>query len=273
ERSPFPIINCSLNAPASTNAAMRGRKCDLFSLTPVAAGAIQALNGYQPIGEWESANPTFDLASAMALSGAAVSPQMGLRTTNSASFWLTLLNVRLDLWLRRPGKGRGGPGIQHLFRELMATADEKGALINVSDGGHIENLGVYELLRRRCRFIMAIDGESDPRMTFHALTNLQRLAYIDMGIIIEIDPDRLRLDNAGLSRSHFQFCRILYPVGEHDRKEEIGYLTNLKLSLTGNEGEFIRRYKLDEPSFPHHSTADQFFTETQFEAYRALGEH
>ena len=158
-------------------------------------------------------------------------------------------------------------------RELMATADEKGALINVSDGGHIENLGVYELLRRRCRFIMAIDGESDPRMTFHALTNLQRLAYIDMGIIIEIDPDRLRLDNAGLSRSHFQFCRILYPVGEHDRKEEIGYLTYLKLSLTGNEGEFIRRYKLDEPSFPHHSTADQFFTETQFEAYRALGEH
>ena len=47
----------------------------------------------------------------------------------------------------------------------------------------------------------------------------------------------------------------------------------LKLSLTGNEGEFIRRYRLDEPVFPHQSTADQFFSETQFEAYRSLGEH
>jgi len=47
----------------------------------------------------------------------------------------------------------------------------------------------------------------------------------------------------------------------------------LKLSLTGNEGEFIRGYRLDEPDFPHHSTADQFFTEAQFEAYRSLGEH
>jgi hypothetical protein len=43
--------------------------------------------------------------------------------------------------------------------------------------------------------------------------------------------------------------------------------------LTGNEGEFLRRYRLDEPAFPHHSTANQFFTEVQFEAYRALGEH
>lgn len=53
----------------------------------------------------------------------------------------------------------------------------------------------------------------------------------------------------------------------------VGYLLYLKLSLTGNEGEFIRRYRLDEPAFPHHSTADQFFNEAQFEAYRALGEH
>jgi hypothetical protein len=47
----------------------------------------------------------------------------------------------------------------------------------------------------------------------------------------------------------------------------------MKLSLTGNESEYLRRYKQDEPEFPHHSTANQFFTEPQFEAYRALGEH
>ncbi|MDW9589840.1 hypothetical protein GOC31_28570 [Sinorhizobium meliloti] len=274
ELAPFPIINCALNLPGSKSPSMRGRLSDVFAITPVAAGS--PVLRYTSTKEWEKLNPSLDLGTAMALSGAAVSPQMGLRTTRYASFWLTLLNLRLGAWLRNPAvnsKPGHGPGISHLFRELTATADERGRFINLSDGGHIENLGVYELLRRRCRYIVAIDGENDPQMTFHALTNLQRLAYIDHGIVLELDLDDLRLGHAGYSRSHFQFCRIIYPAGSQDAQEEIGYLVYLKLSLTGNEGEFLRRYKLDEPSFPHHSTADQFFSEPQFEAYRALGEH
>ena len=89
---------------------------------------------------------------------------------------------------------------------------------------------------------------------------------------IDIDLDDLRLGEKGLSRSHFQFCRVRYPL-EVGEEHAIGYLLYLKLSLTGNEGEFLRRYRLDEPEFPHHSTTNQFFTEVQFEAYRALGEH
>jgi hypothetical protein len=142
-----------------------------------------------------------------------------------------------------------------------------------SDGGHIENLGVYELLRRRCKFIVAIDGEQDAKMTFHGLTTLQRLAYIDLGVTIDVGLDALRPSYTGLSHSHFAFCRIHYPTDSRDGAESYRYLLYLKLSLTGNEGEFIRRYRLDEPEFPHHSTADQFFTEAQFEAYRSLGEH
>ncbi|CAN7700148.1 hypothetical protein [Mesorhizobium sp. LjRoot246] len=268
----FPIINCALNVPGSKNPSMRGRLSDIFSLTPIAVGA--PVLGYRSTKDWEKANPNLDLATAMALSGAAISPQMGLRTTRYASFWLTLLNLRLGLWLKRPSEGKtASPGVRYLFRELTATADECGEFVNVSDGGHIENLGVYELLRRRCRFIVAVDGENDPKMTFHALTNLQRLAYIDFGIVLELDLDDLRLTQTGYSRSHFRFCRIVYPTGHQDTTEQIGYLIYLKLSLTGNEGEFLRRFKLDEPAFPHHSTADQFFSEPQFEAYRALGEH
>lgn len=267
----FPIVNCALNVPGSKRAVMRGRLSDLFSFTPVATGA--PVLGYKSTKDWEDANPNLDLATAMALSGAAVSPQMGLRTTRYASFWLTLLNLRLGLWLKQPDHKGSGPGVRHLLQELTATANEREAFVNVSDGGHIENLGVYELLRRRCRYIVAVDGESDPKMTFHALTNLQRLAYIDFGIVLELNLDDLRLGQAGYSRSHFQFCRIIYPGGHQDSEEEIGYLIYLKLSLTGNEGEFLRRYKLDEPAFPHQSTADQFFSESQFEAYRALGEH
>jgi hypothetical protein len=270
----FPILNCALNVPGSENPKMRGRHSDVMSFTPVAAGA--SLIGHFPITDWERANPSLDLATVMALSGAAVSPQMGLRTTRHSSFWLTILNLRLGAWLKNPkapDQKAKRPNGKYLFQELLATATENATFVQASDGGHIENLGIYELLRRRCRFIVAVDGEQDEMMTFHGLTNLQRLAYIDFGITIEVNLDDLRLGTDGLSRSHFRFCRIRYPLGKLDQQEEVGYLLYLKLSLTGNEGEFIRRLKLDEPSFPHHSTANQFFNEVQFEAYRALGEH
>nr|WP_292841423.1 patatin-like phospholipase family protein [Mesorhizobium sp.] len=270
-RALFPIINCALNVPNSKNPVMRGRLSDVFAITPVAAGA--GVLGYIETSSWEKSNTNLDLGSTIALSGAAVSPQMGLRTKRYASFWLTALNLRLGIWLRRPGITSRGPGLWHLVKEMTATADEHGAFLNISDGGHIENLGVYELLKRRCRFVVAIDGENDPTMTFHALTNLQRLAYIDFGIVLDINLDDLRLGEAGYSRSHFQLCRIFYPQSPDQALQEIGYLLYMKLSLTGNEGEYLRRYKLDEPAFPHHSTADQFFSETQFEAYRSLGEH
>lgn len=270
-RALFPIFNCALNVPNSKDPVMRGRLSDVFTITPVAAGA--RVLGYFDTRSWEQSNTNLDLGSTIALSGAAVSPQMGLRTKRYASFWLTALNLRLGIWLRRPGNMAHRPGVWQLVNEMTATADEHGAFLNVSDGGHIENLGVYELLKRRCRFIVAVDGENDPTMTFHALTNLQRLAYIDFGIVLDLNLDDLRLGEAGYSRSHFQLCRIFYPRSSDQAPLEVGYLLYMKLSLTGNEGEYLRRYKLDEPAFPHHSTADQFFSETQFEAYRSLGEH
>ncbi|MBU1315999.1 MAG: patatin-like phospholipase family protein [Alphaproteobacteria bacterium] len=280
----YPIINCALNAPGSEDPRMRGRLADVFSFTPHMTGS--KVVDYTETKRWEDWNPAIDLASAMALSGAAISPQMGLRTTRRGSFWLTLFNARLHAWLRNPGRHlqdavpptdssfiRNGPGLDYLVREFMGNATENLDFVNISDGGHIENLGVYELLKRRCRYIVAVDGESDPAMTFHALANLQRLAYIDMGVKLDADLDELRLQQTGFSRSHFRFCRIRYPTGVEAAPWEVGYLLYVKLSLTGNEGEFLRRYRLDEPMFPHHSTADQFFSETQFEAYRALGEH
>lgn len=265
---PYPLINATLNAPSSTNPALRGRPADFFVLTPHYCGS--ASSGYAPTTAWETADPRLDLGTAMAISGAAASPQMGLNTDKRFSFWLALLNIRLGYWLEDATKRASmwhWPRLLCLFREMFGRIHENGPMLALSDGGHIENLGIYELLRRRCKFIVAVDGEQDPGMTFHAITNLQRLAYIDMGIRIDVDLDDFRLKTDGLSRSHFRICLINYGSDAH------GYLLYLKLSLTGNEGEFLRRYKLDEPDFPHHSTADQFFTEPQFEAYRSLGEH
>lgn len=268
---PYPLFNGALNVPGSRVPGMQGRHTDLFLFSPAYCGS--QLTGYESTRKWEDVDRDLDLATAMAISGAAVSPQMGLATSAYLRFWLALLNIRLGYWIRSPfRKGhadKSKPNLKQLFQEMLGSMDETGSHLHVSDGGHIENLGVYELLRRRCKYIIAVDGEQDGGMTFHALANLQRMSKSDLDIDIQIDVDDLRLNAEGLCRSHFAFCRILYS----DSPREVGYLLYIKLSLTGNEGEFIRRYKMDEPAFPHHSTADQFFTESQFEAYRALGEH
>jgi hypothetical protein len=273
-RSPYHLINCALNVPGSRDPAMQGRLTDFFVFSPAFCGS--PLTKYEQTEQWEQCDPHLDVGTAMAISGAAAAPQMGLGTMRQLTFWFALLNIRLSYWLRNPRQGKAilsTPTLWHLFQEMFGLAHERGHFVNLSDGGHIENLGVYELLRRRCKFVVAIDGEQDAKMSFHALTTLQRLAFIDLGVTIDINLDDLRLNARGITRSHFCFSRIAYPQDKRDDDPVYGYFLYVKLSLTGNEGEFLRRYRLDQPSFPHHSTADQFFTETQFEAYRSLGEH
>src|SRR5262249_14806143 len=139
-------------------------------------------------------------------------------------------------------------------------------------GGHLENTGIYELLRRRCRFIIAGDAEGDPLMQFHGLADVMRYARIDLGVEIDIRLDDFRLDEHGCSRQHCAFGRILYPSSE-GAPPEVGYLLYVKASLTRDEDGVVAEYRCRSPEFPHESTADQFFDERQFEAYRSLGYH
>jgi hypothetical protein len=189
---------------------------------------------------------------------------------------MTLLNIRLGYWLPNPRLGRKvswlsriglrrRPGPKYLLKEALGMVDECGKYVNVSDGGHIENLGLYELLRRRCKFIVAVDGEADPDMTFGSLVNLQLYARLDMGIEIKMDLDPIRKDDEGLSSRRWALGKIRYGPGEE------GVLLYIKSSVTGGEYEYVRAYRAKNPSFPHESTAGQFFTEGQFESYRALG--
>lgn len=155
-----------------------------------------------------------------------------------------------------------------LLREIAGKLDETYRWVNVSDGGHIENLAAMELLRRRCRYIVIGDGEADVDHRFHGMANLIRSARIDLGIHIEIDLEPVRLGSDRLSQAHWALGSVHYP-GE----SEPAHLLYLKASLTGDEDEVIREYRHASPDFPHESTADQSFTEGQFEAYRSLGQH
>jgi len=163
--------------------------------------------------------------------------------------------------------------------EMLGKLDETHRWVNLSDGGHIENLAAIELVRRRCKYIIIGDGEADPNHHFNGLATLMRCASIDLGIEIKIDLDAIRLrkskedSESAVCGRHWTVGTITYPPTTADGAPEEGYLLYLKSSFTGDEGEMVREYRHREPLFPHQSTADQFFDEDQFEAYRALGQH
>lgn len=273
-KAPYHLINTAVNLPNSKNENLRGRNSDFFLFSKHYCGSL--ITGYAKTGELEEVDTNLNLGTAMAISGAAASPHMGTLSIKGAQLWLSLLNIRLSYWLPNPSnflikkQVRKAPTPLSLWKEMLSKMSEEDELLNLSDGGHIENLAIYELLRRRCRYIIAVDGEADPGMNFSGLMTLIRLASIDFGIKIDIDLSDLAKNSEGCSRSHFALGKIYY--GKEDN-HQFGYLLYIKSSMTGNEPDYINSYRKKSPSFPHESTADQFFSEEQFEAYRALGQH
>ena len=272
--APYHLINAALNLPSSQNPALRDRKCDFFLFSKHWCGS--PISGYHETVNWKTNDLPADLATAMAVSGAAVSSYMGLGSMPSLAALLTFLNVRLGFWIRNPEKpGSQNPGFLCLVREMVGIQmSEDEPWLNLSDGGHIENMAVYELLRRRCKYMICVDGESDPEFTFQGLMTLARHAQIDFGIRIESSLNELKPDpKTNLSRVHAVLCRVHYPEEDAARPKATGLLLYLKLSVTGNEPELIKRYRINHPEFPHQATLDQFFDEEQFEAYHQLGVH
>jgi hypothetical protein len=209
---------------------------------------------------------------AVSISGAAASPNMGYHTSPLVAVLLTMFNVRLAWWFPNPGRDKwrkkSSPvSIVYLLQEFLGLADETSKYVNVSDGGHFENLAIYELIRRRAKVIIASDAECDPDLSFGSLGNLIRICETDFGAKIDIDVASIRKQENGQSRAHCAVGRIAYGNGS------LGYLIYLKSSMTGDEDADIEQYRASHPDFPHESTGDQFFTEDQFDSYRRLGHH
>ena len=273
--APYHLLNTTLNLQGVVEESARGRESDFFFFSKHFCGGPHT--GYCRTSELEAWDPHVDLGTAMAISAAAAAPNMGRTTIRPLVFVLTMLNLRLGYWLpnpklvnrKKPPRWWGRPRAStfHLMREARGQLDAGGDLVNVSDGGHLENLAIYELLRRRCELIIAVDGEADPDMTFDGLVTLMRIAKIDLGVEIEINVDALRLGSTGARKEHFAVGTIDYGEGRN------GTLVYVKSSVTGDEDPFVRKYGADNPAFPHETTADQFFDEVQFEVYRSLGNH
>lgn len=297
---PYHVINTALNVTRSgAYSGWQQRKAMPFFFSPLFCGYTAALSsgsfendsarreffqrtaefaGDESLGKAAFAK-SLSLGRALAVSGAAASPNMGYHSSPAAAFLLTVFNVRLGWWMQntrwRDVWRRLGPKFswQYLMRELFGFADDQSPFVYLSDGGHFENLGLYELVRRRCRFVVCVDAGCDPKSTFEDLANAVRKCQIDLGAHIDIDTRAiLPVAETRLSRYHCVVGTIRY-AGEMSGAPREGYLLYIKPSLTGNEPADIQNYWSANPQFPHQSTADQWFDEAQFESYRKLGHH
>ena len=299
---PYLLINTALNIQGSPYVNKRGRNADFFVFSRDYIGSHAT--GFVPTTEMESAHPPLDLGTAMAISGAAASSNMGDQSIRMLAPTLALLNVRLGYWLPNPAmmpgviqrdshvpldRTKAGrfhiPPTFYLLAEMFSMLDETSKKVYLSDGGHVENLGAYELLKRRCRLIVIIDAEADPSYTFSSFILLQRYARIDLGIRVDdlawpVIRERCRQYDHEVFASNSNGREPSATFGCHAAVGSIDYpdappgiLLYLKSSITGDENDLIINYKNDNPNFPHETTGDQFFGEAQFEAYRALGFH
>lgn len=221
--------------------------------------------------------PGITLATAMTISGAAASPNMGYHSTKATAFLMTLFNVRLGAWLGNPAHPepelwqRHEPryGFAPMFRELTGQADERGAYVYLSDGGHFDNLGIYEMVRRRCRFIVVSDAGCDSKCSFEDLGGTVRKCLIDQNVDIRFAAMHIAArSKVGKDTVAFAIGRITYPEGGPE-----GTILYIKPTYLEKLPVDVRAYGEANADFPHETTGDQWFSESQFESYRRLGLH
>jgi hypothetical protein len=296
--APYHLINTSLNIEGSKYANRRGRNADFFIFSPLFTGS--EATGYVTTKDLEERAKAVTVATAMAISGAAASSNMGSATIKPLTPTLAILNIRLGYWLINPAAVAGKLATSafaefldklYFVKESFGRLSEDKGLVYLTDGGHVENLGIYELLRRRCKLIIAVDAEADPDMSFGALVTLERYARIDLGVRVDLPwaavRDVANKASVDIAKTggvppleaprgpHCALGTIYYPwkEGDKDESDNTGVLLYVKSALTGDENDYIVDYKRRYSAFPHETTADQLFSEEQFEVYRALGFH
>lgn len=256
-----------------------------------------------------------------AISGAAFTTGAGKDGSSPMTFLAGMTNIRLGYWWDTNPAGRAAQRefwpnlwesvkrlpwrlfrVQNMFiRELRDRFHgAHNRLWYLSDGGHFDNSAVYELIRRRLRFIIACDVGDDVDFSFDNTARFVRLARIDFGAEIEfLEPDATRKgwDRFGIHASAIplwirawlnpeqlgSICEVSRPDGFHGSLARIsysgggpgsiGWLLFLKSGMTGDESLDLVSYRLKNPHFPNDSTLDQSYDETQWESYRCLGEH
>ena len=227
------------------------------------------------------------LPAAVAMSGAAISPSMGKMTPRPLTFLMALANLRLGVWVPNPRwvaaqedsdkslpRHYARPRLLHLFKEMLGRNRVDAKYLYVTDGGHYENLGLVELLRRGCTNIYCLDasGIGKGKAEYSELGEAISLARSELGVEIDFGDENLcdlKPDEVTqLAEKDVIEATIRY----HGKFEGVkGTLIYVRNTMTAAAAWDARAHQLDDPRFPHNSTVDQLYTDKKFEAYRVLG--
>lgn len=285
---PYPILNTALNASQASDLSRQDRKAESFIFSPLYCGfdfsrvrsSVNSLSksydyGYRPTEYFAYPNDNGPgIGTAMAISGAAVNANQGYHSSAGTAFLLTVFNVQMGWWIGNPRKNKwqhSDPpfGLAYLVYNLTGQSNTKKEFVCLSDGGHFDNMGLYEMVRRRCSYIIVCDGEQDDNFTCEGFANAIRKCRIDFGAEITINVDDIVNREDRFSAGHYAIGKIRYSGDTIAR----GTILYIKSSISGDEPVDVREYALKNPTFPQQTTADQFFDEQQFESYRKLGMH
>ncbi|WP_341502551.1 hypothetical protein [Gallaecimonas sp. GXIMD4217] len=263
--APLALFNTTVATGNSDRPLARSRLGDSFTLSPLYCG--NPASGFAKTAAFQSGRLT--LGEAVTTSGAAVDPGTSHTAPKSLSFLMALLNLRLGFWVRHPRLA--GSRFSHMpfwlvIKEMLGVGlREDARQLRLSDGGHFENLGVYELLRRECPLIISCDAGADPETRLADLGLLLQRAHADFGCHIHLNTAPLTRVEGGLHQSCHVMGEIRYASGK------VGRLLFVKALLTeASSGQVTCFDRIDE-HFPNDSTANQFFDERHFDAYRSLG--
>jgi hypothetical protein len=294
ERRLLHVLNFALNLVGGEKLAWQERKAESFSVSPLHCGNYRL--GYRrskDYGKRFKAGDTarrqgISLGTSIAISGAFVSPNMGyMQSSPVIRFLMTLFNVRFGWWLGNTGRAGDGTkktrtydldsprlSIKPIVKEALGMTNDKSDYVYLSDGGHFENFGLYEMVLRRCRLIVVGDGTSDAEYSFESLGQSLRKIRIDFGIPIDFKKFMIARPSRDEKGVYAAVARINYHcVDGGSAGLTDGTLILIKPTLTGTEERDVLNYASQNGAFPQEFIGDQWFSESQFESYRALGSH
>jgi hypothetical protein len=280
-QAPLSIINTTLNLVNGQKLAWQQRKAESFSMSPLFCGSW--LEGYRKSTEYGGPGGV-TVGTAVTISGAAANPNMGYSSSPVLGFLMAMFNVRLGAWLGNTNSHgdrtytHPGPrqAIEPLFAEMFGLTNSERGYVNLSDGGHFDNLGLYEVVLRRCRYILVSDAGQDGSFSFEDLGNSIRKIRIDFGINIVFEKIQLLPNTAEKQGLCCATARICYSDVDGTPSGNDGLLIYIKPTIRGRGAQMpydIYSYSRGSAAFPHEPTSDQWFSESQFESYRALGAH
>jgi predicted acylesterase/phospholipase RssA len=282
---PYHLINTTLNLAGGRDLATAQRSAENFILSSLLCGS--ARTGYRRTEEYMGNALT--LGAAVAISGAAVSPNMGSATPSAAlAMLLALFNVRIGFWAPTPDRRRykeRQPRLWpvYLLRESLSQTNDLGNYCYLTDGGHFDNTALYALIERGCSRIVVVDDGADPAPCFGDIGQAIRRCRIDFGTEIELEVDAFLPPKKDKPEPDVHFVKGTIRYSDA-HLEQLGYPTDgdkldarwgdiywIKPVVRAADSADVRQYKLQNGDFPQQTTADQWFDEAQFESYRRLG--